>query len=455
MNKKSVQEVSKNSVNRFGKLDSRFWKERLFRNFYTRGGVRHEVPGWCVKIAHAGQRETLNLRTDNQAAAAAKAAEIYKTLLAGGWPAVLERWKPKPAEEAAAPATVGQFIQAAGAVSTARPGTVWSYATSLRRIVAEVAQVSKRDLGRVSKQGGQAAKAARWREKVDALPLALLTPEKVMAWRLETLKKAGDNLAAQRTAKTTINSVLRNAKALFAPKVIKHVSRALVLPPNPFADVGFFERNSARYNSKINSAELIEAARRELCGVPERLEEWKAFVLCMFAGLRKNEADKLRWLSVDFEAGALRIEDHAEFLPKCESSRGEVELDAEVVAMMREWRALDAKGGYVLRSPVLARVDANWRHYRAGRSFDALAAWLREKGVSARKPLHELRKEAGSVVAQKHGIYAASRFLRHADIGITSAHYVDKKQRVTVGLGGLLAKANPKPKGGARRAAAA
>jgi hypothetical protein len=41
-------------------------------------------------------------------------------------------------------------------------------------------------------------------------------------------------------------------------------------------------------------------------------------------------------------------------------------------------------------------------------------------------------------VAQDHGIYAASRFLRHADIGITSAHYVDKKERITLGLGALL-----------------
>jgi hypothetical protein len=65
-------------------------------------------------------------------------------------------------------------------------------------------------------------------------------------------------------------------------------------------------------------------------------------------------------------------------------------------------------------------------------------AWLRGHGITAEKALHELRKEAGSVVAQRHGIFAASRFLRHSDIKLTSAHYVDKKGRVTVGLGGLL-----------------
>ena len=38
----------------------------------------------------------------------------------------------------------------------------------------------------------------------------------------------------------------------------------------------------------------------------------------------------------------------------------------------------------------------------------------------------------------KHGIYAASQALRHADIAITSQHYIDKKRRTTVGMGHLL-----------------
>jgi hypothetical protein len=38
----------------------------------------------------------------------------------------------------------------------------------------------------------------------------------------------------------------------------------------------------------------------------------------------------------------------------------------------------------------------------------------------------------------KDGIYAASHALRDADIAVTSQHYLDKRQRVTVGLGALL-----------------
>lgn len=58
--------------------------------------------------------------------------------------------------------------------------------------------------------------------------------------------------------------------------------------------------------------------------------------------------------------------------------------------------------------------------------------------MTALKPLHELRKEFGSQVCAKYGIYAASRMLRHADIRVTAEHYLDAKKRTPIGLGNLL-----------------
>jgi len=54
------------------------------------------------------------------------------------------------------------------------------------------------------------------------------------------------------------------------------------------------------------------------------------------------------------------------------------------------------------------------------------------------KPVHELRKEFGSQVCAKYGIYAASRMLRHADLRVTAEHYLDAKKRTPIGLGNLL-----------------
>jgi len=50
-----------------------------------------------------------------------------------------------------------------------------------------------------------------------------------------------------------------------------------------------------------------------------------------------------------------------------------------------------------------------------------------------------LRKEFGSQLCAKYGIYAASRMLRHADIRVTAEHYLDTKERTPIGLGNLLA----------------
>ncbi len=77
-------------------------------------------------------------------------------------------------------------------------------------------------------------------------------------------------------------------------------------------------------------------------------------------------------------------------------------------------------------------------NYRAELEFSELYEWLGSKGVSARKKLHELRKECGAVIANSMGIFAASRALRHGDIGITSQYYFDKKVRITMGLDSLL-----------------
>ena len=42
------------------------------------------------------------------------------------------------------------------------------------------------------------------------------------------------------------------------------------------------------------------------------------------------------------------------------------------------------------------------------------------------------------MLASTHGIFAAQSVLRHAQIATTAAYYVDKKRRISAGLGSLL-----------------
>jgi hypothetical protein len=155
------------------------------------------------------------------------------------------------------------------------------------------------------------------------------------------------------------------------------------------------------------------------------------------AGLRRNEIDKLQWLAFRWNHGVIRIQATEFFAPKTADGEGDVSVDKELLALFRGWHAR-ATSAFVVESDSEPQANSRYTHYRAQRHFDALTEWLRAKGIGVAKPLHELRKEFGSQICAKYGIYAASRMLRHSRITTTAAHYLDQKDRVTVGLGSLL-----------------
>jgi hypothetical protein len=108
------------------------------------------------------------------------------------------------------------------------------------------------------------------------------------------------------------------------------------------------------------------------------------------------------------------------------------------VGAVRGWRA-QSTSEFVISSVRVPRHDRSRANYRCAHHFEKLYEWLRAQGIAARKPLHELRKELGAILASKEGIFAAQRVLRHAQISTTAAYYADKKQRISAGLGILLA----------------
>ena len=97
-----------------------------------------------------------------------------------------------------------------------------------------------------------------------------------------------------------------------------------------------------------------------------------------------------------------------------------------------------ASGPFVIEAPGRPAKRVDWQYYRCDAIFDSLTAWLRVQGVKAQRPLHTLRKEYGSQVAARFGIYAAQQMLGHADIATTAMHYLETKDRPMVGLGHLL-----------------
>jgi hypothetical protein len=121
---------------------------------------------------------------------------------------------------------------------------------------------------------------------------------------------------------------------------------------------------------------------------------------------------------------------------KTEDSAGIVPIDRRVRRVLA-WIE-EAQGQYVVEGGTGATMSKLWgQRYRCTGVFDRLTQWLRDQGVEGTKPIHTLRKEAGSLIATEAGTHAASRFLR-ADIQVTSMHYADHNERVVIRIGALL-----------------
>ena len=422
LNKKSGQDVAKQN---FGKTDARYWYDAIFKQEYRRDGQKLKVGDWAARMQWRGRRETFNLKTSNKAAAAAKAKDIYTMLVGAGWDAVVEKFKPGMQRKAVS--TVGDFLNELRGHWSGKPKTFEDYCQKFRTILSQIFDIKGGREKFDYVNGGRDA----WLAKIDRIKLADVTPDKVNRWRIAFVRKAGGNPVKQRRARISCNSMMRQAKSLFASKLLRHV--AMHKPHKlPFDGVAFYERESQRYRSNIDIEVLIQAAVREL---PQ--EQLKIFLLATMAGLRRNEIDKLQWSAFQWNTGVIRIAETEHFAPKSSDGAGDVPIDRELLAMFRGWHA-KAAGPFVIEADAEPRNATTYAHYRAQADFDALTAWLRAQGVTAIKPLHELRKEFGSQLCAKYGIYAASRMLRHADIAITAQHYLDQKERVTFGMGNLL-----------------
>jgi integrase len=430
LNTKSGTQVANTLTRAVGKNDSRYWRSRIYRPINARGEAS---PHYSMRLQMRKQRMAFSLGTGNAEAAARKAASVYTDFLTLGVQGALAKHRPEKTTDSIA--TVGEWIEAARSVAIVNTATFALYAAALRKIVGDIIRV-KRNRKRFGPKGGG---AQAYRKAIDAAPLALLSPAAIQKWRLEYVKRA-KTPAEQRSRMTSCNSTLRQARSLFGKKIAKFVP----LPePPPFQHAEFFPRYSAKYFSRIDAKALLTQARDELA--ENDSPAFLVVLIALAAGLRKGEIDTLCWHQIDFERGLIRVEHTDTASLKSADSRGEVPIDASVIELLRGFRA-KAAGAFVIEGGDAVAGPRMWgRHYRVQSVFDRVTAWLRKHGVTAKKPIHELRKELGALITAEHGIYAASRVLRHADLSTTAAHYTDLKTRPTIPVGEWLTPENVVP----------
>jgi integrase len=279
---------------------------------------------------------------------------------------------------------------------------------------------------------------------VDAQPLGVLSEEAVQRFKQTFLSRSLNDRTKHIRAQHSFDSLLRHGRRLFSDEIRDaiHVANPQVtVPASPFKNVKFATKggkSSYRYIPTFSAEQIIAAALDELA--ESRAAEFLIFVLAIVLGLRRNEIDKLRWVSVDWEKRVLRVVEHESFNAKTQSSYREMALDSGTLVTLRNYFG-NARGPWMVPVDRDAKPSTTYHRYRCEPEFKALCGWLRGKGVNANCPIHTLRKEAGSRICQKFGPIAAQHFLGHSDPQTTLLFYAGDSRTTHSGLGKLLTKA--------------
>ncbi|MEM9159456.1 MAG: tyrosine-type recombinase/integrase [Verrucomicrobiota bacterium] len=378
--------------------------------------------------------------------AAEKARDIYVSLVANGWEETLTKFRPdhfrKPESS-----TLGDYIEAVLQLSTANQRTIANYVMKTRTIVGEM--IGARKTKAVANPKGDAFK--QWREKVDSTLLVEITGPRLQKWKRRRMDAASDPVS-KATSIRTLNSNLRNAKSLFSEKYREETKGKVALPePIPFSDVKLERAPQKQFKSILKEkgglAWIIAAAKNELrpqipkysecedmnlaeykklrSEAESKHQQFKCFLLGLTCGMRRGEIDRLRWCDLDFERSTISIEVSELGDLKTFGSAGTIACPPEAMDVLRSYME-GSESEFVVESTRSPRPNAKYPAYRCQIHLRRLADWLRNKGISAAKPLHHLRGELASIIGETSGILAAAQQLRHASIQTTKTYYSDR-----------------------------
>jgi integrase len=140
-------------------------------------------------------------------------------------------------------------------------------------------------------------------------------------------------------------------------------------------------------------------------------EYFKIFLLASSGGLRRSEILRLTWGDIYSINGR-----HFIVLKQTKANKEQqVNIPESTYGALMEM-----KNGHRDSQPVIESTNSE---KLIDREF---IPFLREHmGIDSDKPLHYLRKCLGAMLASKHGIYVASKTLRHASVSTTEKFYAD------------------------------
>ena len=395
---------------------------RVYRPFDLRDGRRVPRDYYEYRVSRNRRRVKFRLPSNKREAGpradeiAAFLADSRNTLDKALEIFCPDRFNSSCTEQKAIDPTIGQIIELFEDKSIQlQPRTIQEYVGALRRI-AGFAHKPRPFMKPKHKDIG------RWKEAVDSVRFSQITSEVLENYRSTTIKQAGSDLQRVESAKISANACIRNAAGLFGRRMLKYYKGFDLPEPLPFREVEMLKERHPRYHSTFDVREVLENAKTEL--KKPHPEAYLVILLAAYAGLRRSEITALRWDQVDLQNWCIWIHTTNEFRPKAANSEGKVSIPENLVLVLKEYKTARTGEKYVLPGSNKSKGP------RCRQLCKSVYAWLNQQGNRDRKPLHALRKEAGSYIFQKTGsIDKASQFLRN-DRRTAERHYVGQTERL-------------------------
>jgi integrase len=222
------------------------------------------------------------------------------------------------------------------------------------------------------------------------------------------LLKTGPNKVP--LSRTTVNEILKHLQSIFT----LGLSKGWYTGSNPVKGVQRYKvtkkkRNRSDFLSKEEVDRLLEAANAY-----SQQMHW-LFLLCIFAGLRKNEVVNTRWEWLDFRAKKIKLSEHDGFQLKDAEERI-IPMSKHIKDAMQPHAKSE---GFVFESG--RKSEGKWRYrWDPDRSFATIVA----SANVPRATFQLLRITFGSLLVQQNvSIYKVAEWMGHSKVTTTQKYY--------------------------------
>jgi integrase len=216
------------------------------------------------------------------------------------------------------------------------------------------------------------------------------------------------------TAKVTTDSNLRQARALFGKEAVRLYKKKHLELPDMAGFMGVSLWGAKKYFELLSESVVRTVMAKSKDLRESNVGAYRVFFSSIHCGLRRAESEALmlQWIE-EGEEPKISLRERGEFKPKHGTGR---------TIILEPWVAAELKA--IAASPTRYMEETASERDESCRD---LITWLQEHGVTATKPIHELRKLFGCYINLTKGLLAAQKMLGHKDPATTSAFYADNR----------------------------